>query len=119
MTGTVAWLSLKPAERAVYAEVARAYNGHNNGSIGLSVRVAATRCNIHKDTAGRAFKVLEERGFIECATPGGFSRKTPHATEWRLTDWKCDKTGERATKAFQHWRPPANPPAPPRRKVRS
>ena len=107
MTGTPAWHSLKPAERAVYLEVARVYNGCNNGSLALSVRDAADRCNINKDTAGRALRVLEERGFIECVTPGGFSRKTPHATEWRLTEWPCDRSHAPATKAYQAWRPTA------------
>lgn len=102
---TRAWLSLSPIERALYLEVARIYNGTNNGWLGLSVRRAGVRCNINKDTAAAALKVLMERGFIELATPGGFSRKTPHAAEWRLTEWPCDRTHTPATKAYQHWRP--------------
>ena len=106
MTGTPAWLSLKPADRAMYCELARVYNGANNGRLALSVREGANRCNINKDTAAKSFRRLEERGLIECATPGGFSRKTPHAAEWRLTEWKCDFSGAPATKAYQSWRPP-------------
>lgn len=106
MTGTDAWLSLKPAERAVYLDVARIYNGTNNGTLARSCRDTAKACNINKDTAARAYKALVERGFLDCMTPGGFSLKTRHATEWRLTEWPCDKTRVLPSKAYQHWRPP-------------
>ena len=105
LTGTAAWLSLTPAERAVYLEVARVYDGRNNGFLGLSVRRAGERCNINKDTAARALQTLVERGFLELATPGGFSLKLRHAAEYRLTEYACDKTHAAATKAYQRWRP--------------
>jgi len=87
----------------VLTEIARAYDGRNNGRIGLSVRQAAERCNIAKDTASRAFKDLEERGFVDCVTRGAFSRKSMHATEWRLTWWPCDVAGELPSKRFLNW----------------
>lgn len=107
MMESPAWRSLTPAQRAVYVEVRRRFNGVNNGWIALSVRDAADRCNINKDTAGRALTTLQDRGFIECVTPGGFTRKVRHATEWRLLDERCDKTGALPSKAFMRWRPPA------------
>jgi hypothetical protein len=36
-------------------------------------------------------------------TKGAFSRKSPHASEWRLTFNSCDVTGELASKAFMRW----------------
>jgi hypothetical protein len=36
-------------------------------------------------------------------TKGAFSRKAPHATEWRLTWWSCDVTAELASKKFMSW----------------
>lgn len=108
MQETAAWRSLTPAARAVYVEMRLRYYGANNGWIALSVRDAAERCNINKDTAGKALSTLQERGFIECATPGGFNRKVRHATEWRLLDVRCDKSGALPTKAFMRWRPPAS-----------
>lgn len=105
MMESAAWRSLTPAERVVYVEVRRRYNGVNNGRIALSARDAADRCNINKDTACKSFGTLEERGLIECVTPGGFTRKVRHATEWRLTDVRCDKTGALPSKAFMRWRP--------------
>lgn len=106
MMESAAWRSLTPAARAVYIEVRRRFNGHNNGWLALSVRDAAGRCNCNKDTARKALSTLQERGFIECVTPGGFTRKVRHATEWRLLDERCDKTGALPSKAFMRWRPP-------------
>lgn len=98
-----AWLALSPAERTVFIEVMRAFNGHNNGRIALSVRQVAERGRMNKDTATRAFKRLQEIGLLECATKGGFNRKVRHATEWRLLAYPCDVTGRPADKRFMKW----------------
>ena len=100
-----AWLSLTPQAVAVYLRLARLYNGSNNGRLGLSVRSAAEHANIAKATAGRAFQELEAKGFIETAIKGAFSVKLKRATEWRLTNYRCDVTGSQPTKAFMNWRP--------------
>src|SRR4051812_15162650 len=84
MLESQAWRSLTPAARSVYVELAKVYNGRNNGWLALSVRDAADHCRINKDTASKAFAALQATGFVECVTPGGFSRKVRHATEWRL-----------------------------------
>lgn len=105
MMQTEAWRSLTPAERAVYVEVRALFDGRNNGSLTLSNRDAADRCNINKDTAGRAFGRLTQLGFLEVVEKGWFNRKTPHATTWRLTDLRCDLTGAVPSKAYQGWRP--------------
>ena len=94
-----AYLSLSCPARALLVEVTRL----NNGQIGLSVRQASERCNIARGTAQRAFAELQERRFIELVTKGAFSRKSPHASEWRLTFNTCDVTGELASKAFMRW----------------
>jgi hypothetical protein len=98
-----AYLSLNCPARAVLIEVTRLYKGNNNGQLGLSVRRASERCNVARGTAARAFAELHERGFIELVTKGAFSRKSPHASEWRLTFNTCDVTGELASKAFMRW----------------
>jgi hypothetical protein len=105
MMNSAAWCSLTAADRAVYIEVARLYNGRNNGFLALGARAAAERVNINKDTAGRCFARLIDRGFIECAHPGGFNTNARRATEWRLTAEKCDRTHELPSKAFMRWRP--------------
>lgn len=98
-----AYLSLTCPARAVLVEIARAYDGSNNGRIGLSIRRASERCNIARGTAARAFIELQDRGFVECATKGGFNRKLPHASEWRLTFWSCDVTGDLTSNKFMRW----------------
>ena len=71
-------------------EIARGHEGTNNGRLGLSIRRASERCNIARGTAARALVELQERGFIECMTKGGFNRKTPHASEWaHMVQLRC------------------------------
>ena len=102
---SLAGCSLTPPAVAVYLRLGRLYNGSNNGSLGLSVRAAAEHANIAKDTAGRALKELQAKGFIEIVIQGAYSVKLRHSTEWRLTNFRCDVTGSPPTKAFMKWRP--------------
>ena len=108
MMQTEAWQSLTPASVRVWIELTSRFNGRNNGIIALSARDAAARCNIAKDTATKSFAELVEKGFLECATPGGFTRKVRHATEWRLTHLPCDQTRQLPSKAYFKWRPAEN-----------
>lgn len=105
LMNTEAWASLTPQDRAVYIEVARLYDGRNNGFIGLGVRAASERANVNKDTAAKSFKRLIERGFIEAAQAGAFNQNARLATEWRLTHLRCDRTHQQGSKAFARWRP--------------
>jgi hypothetical protein len=105
MLDSAAWLSLSAPDQAAYLAVLRHYNGHNNGEIACSARQIAARAHINKDTACKSVDRLIDRGLIECVTRGGFSRKTRHATEWRLTAFRCDKTGQSSTREFKRWRP--------------
>ena len=105
MMRTAAWQSLPPPDRAIYLEIAMLFDGTNNGRLALGVRRAAELVNVNKDTAARCFQRLQDRGFIECAQPGGFTMKLRHATEWRLTQHRCDRTHQPPTKAFLRWAP--------------
>jgi hypothetical protein len=102
MLRTDAWKSLSPPARAVYVQIAFRYNGVNNGRLALSVRDAASECNVAIGTAARAFKELTSLGFIEETRHGALSKKTRIASEWRLTAFKCDLTGAFKTCAFMH-----------------
>ena len=110
MLWSPAWHSLKPPARAIYIELAARFNGSNNGQIALSVRDAAQRCHIAKDTAGRTLQELIEKGFIAIVTRGNFGYKLRHATEYRLTDYKY--RDESPTKDFMSWRPENLEPGP-------
>jgi len=105
MLDSLAWLSLSAQDQAAYLAILRRYNGFNNGEIACSARQIAEWAHINKDTACKCAERLIDRGLIECMVPGGFSRKTRHATEWRLTAFSCDKTGQSSTRDFKRWRP--------------
>jgi hypothetical protein len=107
MMATEAWATMSPGPRALYVELKKRYNGHNNGAIFLSHRDAAMACNVHRNTVGNWFRLLEERGFIEMT-------KGPHlgpsgvgiAATWTLTEYPTTDM-KRATNAFKKWRTPA------------
>ena len=104
MADTAAWRSLKPAPRALYFEIKRQYNGHNNGRVLLSYRDAAQRLNCSYNSVGGYFTALEQRGFIVCMQrphlgPSGVGQ-TSH---WRLTEYECE--GTRPTHDYKAWKP--------------
>jgi hypothetical protein len=101
-----AWCSLPCNARALYVELARRYNGHNNGRISYGVRQAARRLHIGNTAARQAFWFLQDRGFIVCTKKGAFSLKAVRdASEWRLTEYASDFPPAHATKDFMSWRP--------------
>jgi hypothetical protein len=97
---SAAWHGLSLAARAAYIELARVYNGINNGSIAMSVRRLAAAVPCNKDTAVRVLDELESSGFIEVAKIGTFKRKEKRATEYRLDAYRCDVTGKLPAKRF-------------------
>jgi hypothetical protein len=105
MLQSAAWRSLSPVSRSVFIELATIYNGSNNGRLALSARDAAERARCSKNTAARALSELIQKGFIDLCSRGHFDRKTPHATDYRLTMHGCDRSGERASKRFMSWHP--------------
>ena len=48
---------------------------------------------------------------IAVSVRGRFERRDRHATEWRLTEFQCDATGELATKEFMRWKKSNGPVA--------
>jgi hypothetical protein len=109
MLASAAWRSLSGEAVAAYIELARRYNGSNNGTLHLSAREFAALRGSCKDTAARALRELIEKGFIEIVQASGFSVKDRkrQATEYRLTPFYCDVTRQPASKAFMKWQPEA------------
>jgi MarR family len=95
-----AWLALSATAQAAYVRLALRYDGVNNGMLALSVRGLAQELNCDKATASRALRELEDAGFIECVKIGSFTRRNRKASEYRLTAFRCDVTGELPTKKF-------------------
>jgi len=101
-----AWKSLPVGARALYPELARRYNGSNNGRIPYSVR-EAIGLHISLATASRLLRILQDRGFIVCTKKGAFSLKTTKdASEWLLTEYDSDYPVAHATKEFMRWQMP-------------
>ena len=98
-----AWRALSLPARAAFIELARIYNGRNNGTIAMSARALAERLRLSKDTAARALTELETKGFVERVKPGSFNWKQRHATEFGLTLYRCDVTQSIPSKAFMRW----------------
>lgn len=102
---SAAWKALTPIERCAYLELKWRYDGMNNGYIGLGCRELSDELNMGRDTARRALNKLLEVGFINKQKPSAFSLKNRAVTEWRLTEYRCDVTGELPTKTFMRWEP--------------
>lgn len=99
-----AWAALSPVGAKLYIEIAKRYNGQNNGEISLSVREAAAAVRCDKDRAHEGLRELQDKGFICATTLGSFHRKGGNATEWRLT---VEPTAAQlSTKEFMRWQPP-------------
>jgi DNA-binding transcriptional MocR family regulator len=111
---SAAWKDLNATARAIYTEIAKRYNGSNNGFIVYSVRQAANELKIGKTTAARGFIDLESHGFIVAEQRGAFhwkidvtgERHRP-ASEWRLTEHHSDRVigieSRYPTKEFMRW----------------
>jgi hypothetical protein len=99
------WHSLKPVARAAYIEVAKLYNGTNNGYLAMSGRRLAEAMPISRQTGTRSLEELVEKGFLEVVTPSAFSLKIKRATEYRLTAFGCDVKASPPSKAFMKWTP--------------
>lgn len=68
----------------------------DKGKADLSVRQAASLIGATDKTANKAFKELQQKGFIEVATESSFAPKGQNrATGWRLT-W-CDTATKKAS----------------------
>jgi hypothetical protein len=103
-----AWRSLSGDAIAAFVELARRYDGTNNGKLHLSAREFAALYPVSYRTAARSIRVLIERGFIEMLRASGFNVKDRkrQAAEYRLTHLYCDATREPPSKAFMKWHPP-------------
>jgi len=65
-----------PARAVVaYLELARRYNGSNNGTLHLSARELARAWNWSRGSAARAIEELVEKGFVEITRASGFNLK--------------------------------------------
>lgn len=105
MLESAAWQALTVYERASYIEVAKLYDGANNGFLAMGARRLGELLGGSKNTGSKALRGLVDKGFIELAEKSGFSRKDRVAAAYRLTLCRCDRTQQPGSRAFQKWRP--------------
>jgi DNA-binding transcriptional MocR family regulator len=104
-----AWATMKPGPRSLYIELKRRFYGSNNGRIILSHRDAAKALNMNRNTVGRWFQELQDRGFIRMTQspylgPSGIGK----ASVWALDELPTDDM-KPARKAFMSWSEKRNP----------
>lgn len=76
----------------------------NDKPVAYGVREAGQKIGCKPETAGKAFNVLQERGFIVCFEQSLFNSKTgSKAREWRLTWMPFDY--KNPTHDWEKWRP--------------
>jgi hypothetical protein len=105
MLKSPAWRSLSGNAVRVWFELHTRYNGGNNGAVRLSMTEASETLSISKATAHRAFKELQEKGFLVLAKEGNWYHRQAH--EWRLTNKSMqDLKGKTApTNDWRSWHP--------------
>ena len=87
-----AYHSVSLTARAALIEMLDRYTGINNGMIGLGCRELADELRCSRGAAANALRELDDAGLAHPVTGGVWKGK--RATEWRLTFYRCDKTGE-------------------------
>jgi len=103
-----AWHSLTPLQRAAYIEIAQLYDGKNNGRLAMSARMLASLIPCGRNSASRCLRCLEDTGFIDNLKFGKYTRRDEErlASEYRLTEFRCDATGEPPSRRYNpkhHW----------------
>jgi hypothetical protein len=84
MRESLAYLSM-PASTKVLMDLLQ-LQWRNDRLVGYGVRESAQKIGCTPNTAAKAFKILQERGFIVCEEQSLFNSKTgSKAREWRLT----------------------------------
>lgn len=97
---SAAYRSLSLPARALLTELLYIYRPHRQGRICLEVRRAAELMGVHKDTASKAFRQLEDRGFIRERREAFYPAR--QAREWRIT-FLPDAAGHQPTDEWKRY----------------
>jgi hypothetical protein len=99
MTQSAAFRTLPGHAVKVFIELRGRYNGNNNGHLRLSFLEAKRLLEMGQGTIDRAFRVLQERGFIKLRKPGDWYGRL--AAEWEITALGMD--GNIPSRDWNHW----------------
>jgi hypothetical protein len=102
------WRVLSCAARCLLVEMLLDYRPGRNGRLQWSVRRTLRALGVGKQSAVTALAELEKAGWITVQRIGALGGGNA-PTEYALTMYDNDVTGEEATRAFERWRPSAPP----------
>lgn len=103
---SAAWRHLSGAAVKVFLELHTRFNGSNNGKLRLSYAEASLELGMGKATVQRAFRDLQEKGFVVLMREGNWYHRQAH--EWQLTTkpMQMVKGRQPPTHDWRAWRPP-------------
>lgn len=102
-----AWRALSTTAQALYPWLKLEWHGpdaNNNGNIRLSVRQAAMRLGVGRDTAARAFHDLQAKGFIVLTQPSHLGVDgAAMSPAYELTELKMPSADGDGRKLYKQW----------------
>ncbi|WP_170474676.1 helix-turn-helix domain-containing protein [Ruegeria arenilitoris] len=105
MLKSPAWRALSGPAVKLLLELHTRFNGGNNGKLYLSLNEAAEILGLGKATVQRAYRELQDKGFLVLEKEGSWYHRQAH--EWRLTTKSTQtRSGKKAaTNDWRNWRP--------------
>jgi hypothetical protein len=95
-----AWRNLSPTAVKLLVEILGRYRPGDNGRLPLSARLAGEYLNASKATGARALRELDDNGWIRPMRLARFADRKGTATDYKLTMFTDDETGEMATREY-------------------
>ena len=99
-----AWRYLSPIACKLLVAMLARYRPGTNGALVWGAREAGQAVGMSQATGARALAELEEKGWITVECVGAFARKNK-PSNYALTYYPNDVSGEPASLAFEDWRP--------------
>ena len=98
--GLPSWRALSPQAVKLLVEILGRFRPGDNGRLPLSARLAGEYLNASKATGARALRELDDNGWIRPMRLASFADRKGTATDYRLTMFSDDVTGEIPTREY-------------------
>jgi hypothetical protein len=94
------WRALSPQAVKLLVEILCRFRPGDNGRLPLSAKLAGEYLSASKATGARALRELDDAGWIRPVRLARFADRKGTATDYRLTMFGDDVTGEPATREY-------------------